>query len=249
MNPLALDLALRLDPSAIFRAGGIVPDPWQTTALSVDRENILLLCSRQVGKSTTSAALALRVALTEPGALILLLSPSLRQSQELFRKVTEFYKVLGRPIEPEAESTLRMDLSNGSRILSLPGREETIRGYSGARLIIIDEASRVADDLYYSVRPMLAVSRGNILALSTPFGKIGWYFKEWEDGEGWHKIRVTARDCPRISPEFLEAERRALGLRWFNQEYMCDFIDAVGAVFTDDMLKAFIRPDVQALEL
>lgn len=249
MNPLALDLALRLNPRAIFQAGGIEPDPWQTTALSVDRENILLLCSRQVGKSTTSAALALRVALTEPGSLILLLSPSLRQSQELFRKVTEFYKTLGRPIAPEAESTLRMDLANGSRILSLPGREETIRGYSGARLIIIDEASRVADDLYYSVRPMLAVSRGNILALSTPFGKIGWYFKEWQDGEGWHKIKVTARDCPRIDPAFLEAEKKALGVRWFNQEYMCDFIDAVGAVFTDDMLKAFIRPDVQALEL
>jgi hypothetical protein len=36
----------------------------------------------------------------------------------------------------------------------------TIRGFSAATLIVEDEAARVPDDLYFSVRPMLAVSGG-----------------------------------------------------------------------------------------
>ena len=35
---------------------------------------------------------------------------------------------------------------------ALPGREGTIRSYSGVDLLILDEASRVPDDLYRSVR-------------------------------------------------------------------------------------------------
>ena len=130
----------------------------------------LLLCCRQSGKSTTTATLALHTAFYEPGALILLLSPSLRQSQELFKKVQDVYRVLSNPAPLQAESALRLELANGSRIVSLPGTEGTVRGYSGVSLVVIDEAARVNDELYYAVRPMLAVSGGRLIALSTPWG-------------------------------------------------------------------------------
>jgi hypothetical protein len=65
-----------------------------------------------------------------------------------------------------------MTLANGSRIISLPGDEETIRGYSGVRRLIVDEASRVLDPLYFAIRPMRApmraVSQGRMICLSTP---------------------------------------------------------------------------------
>src|SRR5207245_11315659 len=112
-------------------------------------------------------------ALYQPRSLVLLLSPSLRQSAELFKKVIGAYRTLDVTVPTEAESALRLELVNSSRIVSLPGTESTIRGYSGVRLLIIDEAARVPDDLYYSVRPMLAVSGGRLVALSTPFGKRG----------------------------------------------------------------------------
>ena len=69
----------------------------------------------------------------------------------------------------------QLKLANGSRILCLPGKEETVRCFSPS-LLIIDEASRVPDDLYRSVRPMLAVSKGRLIALSTYFGQRGWFF-------------------------------------------------------------------------
>jgi hypothetical protein len=193
---------------------------------------MLLLCCRQAGKSTTAAALSLRTALLEPASLTLLLSPSLRQSGELFRKVVDLYRRLGGPVPVAQESALRLELANGSRVISLPGTEDTVRGYSGVGLLVVDEASRVPDPLYFAVRPMLAVSRGRLVALSTPFGRRGWFHDEWEGTNAWGRTCVTALECPRIGRDFLLEEERALGPRWFAQEYLCSFEETVDAVFS-----------------
>src|SRR5262249_20036725 len=193
------------------------------------------------------AALALRTALLQAGALVLLLSPSLRQSGELFRKVLDLFNALGRPLAVAAESALRLELANAFRVICLPGDEKNIRGFSGVALLVIDEAARVDDALYYSVRPMLAVSRGRLVALSTPFGQRGWFHTEWHGAGEWERVRVTADQCPRITPEFLAEERRALGERWFAQEYLCDFTSVIDAVFSYEDIQAALSADVTPL--
>jgi hypothetical protein len=224
-------LALTLDPSLILQARGLAPDPWQRQLLSSDDRQILLNCSRQSGKSTVVSALALHRALCVRDSLVLLVSPSLRQSTEIFRKVVDGYNALGRPVPARRETELRLELANGSRVVSLPGREATIRAFGGVSLLVIDEAARVPDALYRSVRPMLAVSRGQLIALSTPFGRRGWFFDEWEGTGPWRKVRITWRDCPRISPDFLAEETRSMGPEWVAQEYECSFASMHGLVY------------------
>jgi len=53
--------------------------------------------------------------------------------------------------------------------------------------------------------------------LSTPFGKRGFFYETWAngEGEGWHTVKITAKQCPRIPQDFLEEEQRALGEWWF----------------------------------
>ena len=203
----------------------------------------MLLCSRQAGKSQVAGALALVEALTRPRSLILLLSPTQRQSGELFRdKLLPLWRSLGRPLLDRPPTQLSLELSNGSRIVSLPGNEEGIRGYSGVRLLAVDEAARVPDDLYRSVRPMLAVSNGRLIAMTTPFGKRGFFYDEWSSDHAWERVQIKATDCPRITTEFLAEEREALGERWFNQEYLCSFEEMIGAVFRqEDIDAAFER--------
>lgn len=245
---LADDLAVALDPALVMDRAGLPPDPWQAELLRSRAARSLLLCTRQAGKSTVTAALALHEAIYRAPALVLLLSPSLRQSGELFRKVMGFYSQFAREAPSEAESALRLDLKNGSRIVSLPGKEETIRGYSGVNLLILDEAARVPDDLYYSVRPMLAVSGGRLVGLSTPFGKRGWYFDAWtQGGPGWQRLRVTAHDCPRISPAFLAEERAAMGDYWYRQEYLCEFSETSDQLFGYDLVSAALDGAVKPL--
>lgn len=182
--------------------------------------------------------MALNAAFLEPPALILLLSPTLRQSGELFRdKVMRIYNALNRPVPPVQETQLTLTLANGSRIISLPGDEGNIRGYSGVRLLVIDEASRVPDTLYHAVRPMLAVSGGRLVVLSTPWGKRGWFYEEWSGKGDWDRVRITAHDCPRISRQFLEEEENSLGARAYRQEYACSFEDVVDAVFTEQEIQ------------
>src|SRR5215208_5104383 len=208
MAALREDLRLALDRVSFAEKLGIVPDGWQEDLLRSTSDRVLLNCCRQSGKSTMSGVIALHRALYHPGSLILCLAPALRQSQELFGKVQGFYRDLDRPIPARAERKLSLELENESRIVTLPGTEKTIRGFSGAALLIVDEASRVADDLYFAVRPMLAVSGGSLMMLSTPYGKRGVFFEEWSQGEGWERYEVSAQECPRISTSFLEDERR-----------------------------------------
>jgi hypothetical protein len=238
------------DPTRLLSDGGMTPDPWQAELLRSHARRMLLLCSRQAGKSQTAAALSLQAALLEPGSLVLLLSPTQRQSGELFRdKVVRLYDALGRPVPAVRETALTLTLTNGSRLVSLPGDEGTIRGYSGVTLLIIDEAARVVDDLYRAVRPMLAVSAGRMMALSTPFGQRGWFYEEWTGPGDWQRVQVTAEHCPRITAEFLAEERRSMGERWFRQEYECCFESTTDAVFAHEHIHGAVSAEVQPILL
>jgi hypothetical protein len=243
-----------LMPEAIMSDAGYPPDDWQAKLLREQRTQTLMCASRQAGKSLVTAALALRTAFLEPRSLVLLISRSQRQSGDLFQdKVLRLWNDLGRPLAADSPTQLTLTLSNGSRILSLPGDEETIRGYSGPRLIVIDEASRTPDALYYSVTPMLAVSKGCLVCLSTPYGRRGWFYEEWEHGgDDWYRVKITAEQCPRITADFLKREERRLGPRWYRQEYECSFESAEDAVFSyeevmackDDSIKPLFAEDL-----
>jgi Terminase large subunit, T4likevirus-type, N-terminal len=171
--------ATGLDALSLMRRAGMEPDPWQARVATTPGDQ-LLLCHRQAGKSTIVAAIALADALAIDNALILLVSRSMRQSTELYRKVKQFYNLV-HPVPLVKDTETGMELANGSRILSLPASHETIVGFSAVTTLLLDEAARIPDGTYYAVRPMLAMSQGRIIALSSPFGRRGWLYEAWAD--------------------------------------------------------------------
>lgn len=246
MSVLARDFTRMLEPASIMREAGMEPDAWQQGVLNSDARRLLLLCSRQSGKSTTCASLAVHQALYDPG-LVLLIAPAQRQSSELFRKVREVYTALDDVPRVTQESAMRLELANGSRIIALPGTEGTIRGYSGAKTVIIDEASRVDNALFAAVRPMLATTNGRFVALTTPYGKRGWFYEAWEYGEGWERTKVTAHDCPRIDSQWLAEERRLVGDWVYQQEYQCQYVDVDDQFFASELIEAAMSNEVAPL--
>ncbi len=241
------DLARSLDPARIGADVGITLDAWQRDLMRNSAPRVLLLCSRQSGKSTVCALIAIATAIRTAGALILLISPSQRQSGELFKTVVRYLRQLSGAPRIAAESALRCELETGSRIIALPGEERTIRGYSGATLIVIDEAARVEDDLLAAVRPMLATSNGRLIALSTPAGKRGWFHEAWYGDQSWHRVQVPASECPRISPEFLSEELRELGQQRFSEEYELAWLEPDDAVFAITTIDSAFSKEVRAL--
>jgi Terminase large subunit, T4likevirus-type, N-terminal len=238
-------LSWRLDPAGLMLDAGFEPDPWQAGLLRSRSTRILLNVHGQAGKSTTCAALACGEAITREGSLILLVSRTQRQSDELFRKVLAFDAALGRPVPAAQDQARMLSLENGSLIVSLPGDPENLRGFSAPRLILVDEAARVSDAMQAALSPMLAtVPDGRMIYLTTPMGRRGFFHDAWHDAAlDWERIMVTADRCPRISPEFLADERAKLGPRLFAQEYMCSFEDAVGQVFSSESILAAFESD------
>jgi hypothetical protein len=164
---------------------------------------------------------------------VLVVSRSHRQAREIIKTMKFFHFLLGSQGEPHYTND-EIRFGNHSRIASMPCKEETVRGFAGVDLLIIDEAARVPDDLYKALRPMVAVSKGRIFCLSTPHGKRGFFWDAWANGgDDWQRIEVPATQIPRITPEFLEQEKRALGEAWFRQEYCCSFEAMEGLVYPD----------------
>jgi Terminase large subunit, T4likevirus-type, N-terminal len=240
---LKRDIARAFDPVLLARDCGIEPDAIQSQLLTTTSRKTLVCCSRQWGKSTTTALVALHEALYASPAMVVVISPSQPQSTELFKKIHGFWQMLPGAPAAEQESLTRMQLANGSRIISLPGSEKTVRGYSGVTLVVMDEASRVPDELLAAVRPMLATTAGRFIALTTPAGKRGWFYEAWQNGDGWERISVKGADCPRISKEFLAEELQALGPMRFSEEYECAFIDDHTSAFNTSLIERALTND------
>jgi hypothetical protein len=270
----------------ILQAAGMTPDPWQAELLRSSNQETLVLCSRQVGKTAVATAEALRTAILEWPGLVLVVTPSERQSAEFMEHVRRLYAALRNPVRlapgspiplkqkigtdgardvayyavpaKVRETVLQLHLDNGSQIIGLPSSDATIRGYSGVNLLILDEAARIPDGLYNAVRPMLSVSKGRKIALSTPFGKRGWFYEQWTEGPtwsgrpgeyGWRRVQIKATECQRLSPEFLANERAQIGERWFQQEYMCGWSELIGSVFRQEDIDRAFDNDLEPLDL
>jgi hypothetical protein len=247
MVEVSEDIRLALDRVAFAEALGIRPDGWQRDLLKSTSERILLNCCRQSGKSTMAALIALHKAVYSPGSLTLILAPAERQAKETFSKVLTLYRKLGHAIPPDSYRKLGMELKGGSRIEALPGSERTIRGFASVDRLILDEAARVDDGLYYATRPMLAVSGGALMMLSTPAGQRGVFYEEWTEGIGWERYEIPIEDVPRIPEAFIEEECRALPRRIFEQEYRCAFVEIEDALFSLADVDSAITSDVEPL--
>ncbi|MCI0640710.1 MAG: hypothetical protein L0Y72_20010 [Gemmataceae bacterium] len=217
----------------LMRKLGFEPDPWQVEVLESQHPQLLLNCCRQAGKSTVVAVLALVHALFNANFRVLILSRSHRQSKELLRLIKLFHRMLSEQIL-KRQTAEELELMHLSRIVSMPCKEDTIRGFSHVNLLIVDEAAQVPDDVYRTVRPMLAVSKGRIICLSTPHGRRGFFWNAWQrGGDAWARFEIPASMIPRITPEFLAKERDAIGESWFRQEYCCSFEALEGVVYPD----------------
>lgn len=266
LRTLARTLAAALDPVSYLESLGIGPYHWQREALNPSIRRLIFLAARQAGKSTIVAAKTMHRAKHNANFLSLIICPSQDQSKELVKKIDQFINLDRALPELIRDSTFEKEFANGSRIVALPGSERSVRSYSGPGMIIIDEAARVLDETYMALRPMMTGADTELVLMSTPAGKRGFFFREWDQGTGWTKIEVNvafryregklvdgppeaeyraqrAKDgvsayySPRHTREFLEQELSTTPEYWFLQEYGCQFVDPENQIFSYDLIK------------
>jgi hypothetical protein len=137
-------------------------------------------------------------------------------------------------------------LPNGSAVIAPPDREATARGFSSPRLIVVDEAVFASDELILALQPMLAVSYGTLLLLSTPAGRSGFFSDQWHATDAdWHRIQCHGADCARITPEALENMRRRRSPQEFAREFECVFTSEPDRFITGRLFDSAVRDDIE----
>jgi phage FluMu gp28-like protein len=248
MTSLTAQMAYAMDPVAFaVDRLGITPDPWQADMLRSSRPT-LVNCSRQSGKTTTVAVKATHQAVYEPGSLVLCIAPTQRQSAICAGKINKLIKAL-EPVEQlESDNKLSFTLANKSQIVALPGDPDTLRGYSAPQLIIIDEGAFTSNEMMEAIVPMLAVSEGRLLILSTPNGQRGFFYESWiSPDDDWLRISVPATQCLRIKPAYLELMRKKMPPYKFRQEFFCEFTDSENQIFSSELVRSAITDDIAPL--
>jgi hypothetical protein len=216
------EIAYRLDPALWVRQElKVVPMPWQERFLRAPRgSSVIALTARQVGKTTTAAWAMASTALTQPGSLSVIACPAQRQSAEAVRRVRDCLLRLG--VQLKSDNVYGLELDNGSRVLALPGSDESIRGLTVDGWIIADEAARLSDNLIAALRPMRARRPETRFAmLSTAWSRTDPFWQAWSnDDPSWLRLKVTADQVTLFSEAYLAAERRSLGEAAFKREYL-----------------------------
>jgi Terminase large subunit, T4likevirus-type, N-terminal len=216
------EIAYQIDPALwVTKVLGVEPTPWQAQFLRAPLgASILALTARQVGKTTTAAWGIAHHMLFTPGGLSVIACPAQRQSAEAVRRVRDLLIKVGAQFR--TDNVYALELDNGSRVLALPGSDDSIRGLTVDGWIVADEAARLGDDQISALRPMRArCPQARFAMLSTAWSRTDPFWMAWADDEAsWLRLKATVDIVTIFSEEFLAQERRALGEDGFKREYL-----------------------------
>lgn len=217
-----------------IHAHGEQPLEWQEDYLKETRDAVVLK-GRQVGASTAGSVIAIRRARYYPGSLVIIVSPSLKQSTEVKERSKNGLLALGEHLVRDSSSVL--ELTNRSRIMSLPGSAKSVRGWS-ADLLIIDEAAFLEEETFVAARATTAATGGRTIVQSTPMGPFGSFYELWMDPDPrWAKFRVRSDEVDTIDPAFLAREKATMTAEKYTQEYEADFTNPGLGLIDPDRLR------------
>lgn len=222
-------------------------DKWQEEVLATDG-NIALCSGRQVGKSTVIAIKAGKYAIENPKKNIMIIAFTERQALLLFEKVLSYLHENHKDYIRKGKdkpTKHQIKLKNGTNIYSLPVGQSGygIRGYT-IDLLFADEAHYIPEEVWTAVTPMLATTGGDIVLLSTPHGREGYFYRCFND-DSFTSFHISTEEVAQSREPvmrermetFLKMERERMTKLQYTQEYLGQFIDELQQFFPDKLIK------------
>ena len=229
-------------------------DGWQKEVLAY-KGNIVVCSGRQTGKSTVVAIKAAEFAVNNPNKHVLIVSVTEDQARELLAKAQMYIAdTYEKRIKTNKSFTNKekCTLTNGSIIRTKAVGQSGlgVRGFT-IDMLIADEAAFMPEDVWPAVTPMLSTTGGDIILLSTPHGRHGYFFQSFNNPDLGFKVfyvnsvenaekREIADSWPAWRKEkhlqFIASERARMSERQFAQEYLGQFVDA-DQFFPDNIIR------------
>ena len=217
--------------------------PWQDKFLNSKSPRRLLCCSRQIGKSTSTAILALHKAYFNPGFCILVISRTKDQAMELVYRMRKFLNTsrftIWKELAPKKKENKKeiiiksQDKNVESRIIVVPATDAAL-GYS-ANIVIGDEAARWENGDYVFrevIEPTTEWTNGDIYLLSTPGGKQGFFYEMYNMQDLWEVYHFDYRNNPKNTPERIAIKKRIHTTLSFAVNYEAKFVVSQQAYFS-----------------
>lgn len=233
--------------SSVIKVKGFTPHTNQKkiidSIIGGEEKHHIISVGRQFGKSLMGMNLLLYWTINKAPCKVLWVSP-------VYSQTNKVQKELERAISPSGFiktcnfSESFMELKNGSEIYFRSGeRFDNIRGYT-FDYAILDEAAFMKGEVWNeAVRPTLAVKGKKALFLSTPKGK-NWFYELFNlglsnDYTDYKSYRGSSYDTPYINPKELVDAKKTLPENVYKQEYLAEFLDGGGEVFSNLELYTF----------
>lgn len=208
------------------------------------------LWARQTGKDWASAAEAVADCYSRRGTLWAIVAAGERQALESLRKAKVWAEAMHFALEHYYEERAEKEAllnaaeivwENGSRLIALPGRPETVRGYS-ANLILTEFAfhedqTEIWRAIYPSISNPLSGGEKKLRIISTPNGPGDKFHELWTKSKyAKHEVTIHQAVAQGLKID-VEELRRGLGdEEGWAQEYECQFLDAGSVLLPYDLI-------------
>lgn len=168
-------------------------------------------------------------------------SPTLAQARKVFQDVQK--AIDGADLINRCNETLlEIYLKTGSKILFKSAEQgDNLRGYTVTGLLAIDESAFIPDEVFYKIIQWTDVYKANILMVSSPYMKEGFFWNYFNRGTkgnaniiaiDWSDKKYEADMAKLLPPDRLEEYRQTIPSAQFRSEYLGEFLDDDGTVFS-----------------
>ena len=202
----------------------------------LDKEDMFytMTCGRQIGKTLLLINMLLYYSINKPKSISLWVSPYYSMAVKVLSQIIDAIEDSG--IVKEANKSEKIiTLVNGSRIYFRSAEKpETIRGLS-VDYGFIDEAQDVSDSAWNkAILPVFTAKGKKVLIAGTPKNK-SWFYQYFQRGgsEGYNSYTAPSSISPFVSTEFLEEQKQSLPPAIYNQEFMAEWQEGDGEVFSN----------------
>lgn len=240
-------------------------DDWQKEVLKY-KGDFILCTGRQIGKTTIMAIKAAEYMVRKPNSRIIIVSLTEDQAKLIINMVLSYLEIHYKKLIAKGQhkpTQNKVTLTNKSMALARPvgNSGDAMRGFTGD-VLIIDEGARFPELAFISAEPTLLSTGGEVWMASTPYGKRGYFWEQYnaaleiEDGEvendmGWKVWHINGEETITnrpISPSWTEEKRvksihrlKKLRQRWSELRYGQEIL----ALFMDDLQRFFEEKLIQ----
>jgi hypothetical protein len=211
----------------------------------------IILKARQLGISTITAGYVVWLMMFHRNKNVLVVATKYHTAANLVKKVKAIIQYLPEWIQMAkviVDNRASFELGNGSQIKASStsvdaGRSEALS------LLVVDEAAHVdgLEELWTGLYPTISTG-GRCIALSTPNGVGGWFYKTYIDAEArrndFHSVELLWDIHPDRDQSWFEKETKNMSMRQIAQELECNFnTSGETVIHSNDLL--FIEQNIK----